>query len=118
MFTAKVEALKDRDVKQASWDEYVKPVRNYVKALIVTNRMPDEEGIDFLVVGDDRTKKLTAWAERVEKRRGKPLNYVIMSEDDFTYRRSVKDRYLAEVMRMDIAEVYDPDKIIKGGKNV
>lgn len=114
MFSARVaDGSKDRDVRRSSWDEYVKPVRNFLRALIVTNRIPGEEGIDLLIVGDDKTKKLTHWAEVVEKKLGKPINYVILSADDYTYRKSVRDRFLTEVMQMDITEIYDPDKLIK-----
>lgn len=112
LFTAKVDNSKDRDVHRASWDEYMRPVRNYLKALVVTNRMPGEEGVDLLIVGDDKTKKLTHWAEVVEKKQGKPINYVIMSEDDYSYRKSVKDRFIVDLMKMDIAEVYDPEKML------
>ncbi len=114
MFSARVaDGGKDRDVKSSSWDEYIKPVRNFLVGLIVTNRIPGEEGIDLLIVGDDKTKKLTHWAEVVEKKLGKPINYVILSADDYTYRKSVRDRFLTEVMQMDITEIYDPQKLIK-----
>ena len=112
LFTVKVDTTKERDVHKAGWDEYVKPVKNYLKAMVVTNRAPGEEGIDLFVIGDDKTKKLTHWAEVVEKRQGKPINYVIMSEDDYSYRKSVKDRFLVDLMKMDIAETYDPDRIL------
>ncbi|MBQ8991969.1 transcriptional regulator [Candidatus Saccharibacteria bacterium] len=112
LFTVKVDTTKERDVHKAGWDEYVKPVKNYLKAMVVTNRAPGEEGIDLFVIGDDKTKKLTHWAEVVEKRQGKPINYVIMSEDDYSYRKSVKDRFLVDLMKMDIVETYDPDRIL------
>ena len=113
MFSRKLDVMTDNEVSQSSWDEYIRPVRNYLKALLVTNRVPGEEGIDMLVIGDDRTKKLTHWAEVVEKKQGRPLNYVILSADDFLYRRSVRDRFIIEVLEMDVSELIDPDKIIK-----
>ena len=114
MFSAKAaESIGAVEVKKASWSDLVKPVKNYLVGLIVTNRVPGEEGIDMLIIGDDKTKKLTHWAEVVEKKKGKPLNYVIMSEDDYTYRKSVRDRFLVELMEMNISEIYDPEKIIK-----
>lgn len=104
----------DKESKRVDvWEEYTKPVKNYLKGLIVTNRIPGQEGIDLLIIGDDKTKKLTHWAEVIEKKMGKPLNYVIMSADDYTYRKSVRDRFLTEVMEMEITKTYDPDKIIK-----
>lgn len=113
MFSTKVDAVKDRDVRRSSWDEYIKPVKHYLRALVVTNRVPGEEGIDLLIIGDDKTKKLTHWAEVVEKKQGKPLNYVIMSKDDFVYRQSVRDRFVSEVMAMDITDTYDPERILE-----
>lgn len=115
LFTINVSNIKESGgiVRKSGWEEYVRPVMNYLKALVVINRLPGQEGIDLLIIGDDRTKKLTHWAEVVEKKQGKPLNYVIMDKDDFIYRRSVKDKYLAEVFKMQISDTYDPDNILK-----
>lgn len=113
LFTQKFDANKDRDIRRSGWDEYTRPVRNYLRALVVTNRLPGQEGIDLLIIGDDKTKKLTRWAELVEKKQGKPLNYVILSSDDYLFRKSVKDRFLMEVMEMEIREIIDPEKIVK-----
>lgn len=105
-------AVETAVVKTNAWEEYVRPVKNYLTCLIVTNRLPGQEGVDLLIVGDDRTKKLTHWAEVVEKKEGKPLNYVIMSRDDFQYRLNVKDRFVSEVLEMSILEKIDPEGIL------
>lgn len=97
-----------------SWDEYIKPVAKYLRAMMLTNRAPGQDGIDLLIIGDDRTKKLTRWAEVVEQKQGKPLDYVILSRDDFLYRKSVKDRFVMDILEMDPAEVFDPEGIIAG----
>ena len=97
-----------------SWDEYIKPVAKYLRAMMLMNRAPGQDGIDLLIIGDDRTKKLTRWAEVVEQKQGKPLDYVILSRDDFLYRKSVKDRFVMDILEMDPAEVFDPDGIIAG----
>ena len=115
LFTTRIVDVKDKNVVQSeSYCELAKTVKNYLDGLIVTNRMPGQEGIDILIIGDDRTKKLSHWAEVVEKKVGKPLNYVILSSDDYTYRKSVRDRFLTELMEMEITEIYDPERIIKG----
>ena len=75
--------------------------------------MPGQDGVDILIIGNDKTKKLTRWAEVVEKKQGKPINYVIMSADDFTYRKSVRDRFIEDIFEMEIVEIIDPEKIIK-----
>ncbi len=103
-----------RTVKRDSiWKEYVRPVSNLISALIVTNRIPGQDGLDLLVIGDNRTHKLTHWAEVVEKRQGKPLNYVIISREDYIYRKSVRDKFLTNnVWSLQVSETYDPDNIL------
>ena len=113
IFSKKVNLRKDRDVKQSSWEEYIKPVKKYVDAILVTNRALGQEGIDLLIIGNDKTKKLTHWAEVVEKKQGKPLNYVILSAEDFAYRKSVRDRFILDILEMQVSEIIDPEKIIK-----
>lgn len=113
IFSTKVDLTRDKDVHESTWEEYIRPVKNYLVGLVVTNRLPGQEGIDLLIIGNDKTKKLTHWAEVIEKKLGKPINYVIMSVDDFTYRRSVKDRFVNEILEMEISEIIDPEKIIK-----
>lgn len=113
MFSKKNDTLYDKDIKTNTWEEYVRPVKNYLKGLVVTNRLPGQDGIDLLIIGNDKTKKLTRWAEVVEKKLGKPINYAILSVDDFSYRKSVSDRFLKEIFEMEISEIIDPERIIK-----
>lgn len=112
IFSKKVSSSRGQEVKVSTWDDYIRPVKHYLKGLIVTNRLPGQDGIDLLIIGNDKTKKLTRWAEVVEKKLGKPINYVIMSTDDFSYRRSVKDRFITEVLEMEILEIIDPENLI------
>ena len=113
IFSRKVNSANHDDIKATTWEEYCRPVKNYLKALIVTNRLPGQDGVDLLIIGNDKTKKLTRWAEVVEKKQGKPINYAIMSLDDFAYRKSVKDRFILDVFEMDISDTYDPQRILK-----
>ena len=113
LFSSRTEVVAEAAVMKPNvWEEYVRSVKNYLACLIVTNRLPGQEGVDLLIVGDDKTKKLTHWAEVVEKKEGKPLNYVIMSRDDFQYRLNVKDRFVSEVLEMSILEKIDPEGIL------
>ena len=114
IFSAKNSSLHDSEGTTSTWEEYIRPVRKYLKGLVVTNRLPGQDGIDLLIIGNDKTKKLTHWAEIVEKKQGKPINYVIMSSDDFSYRKNVKDRFIEDIFEMEITEIIDPEKLIKG----
>lgn len=114
MFSKKISSADDKSIAETTWEEYSRPVKNYLKGLVVTNRLPGQDGVDLLIIGNDKTKKLTRWAEVIEKKLGKPINYVIMSVDDFTYRRNVRDRFIREILEMEITEIIDPEKLIKG----
>ena len=94
------------------WEEYVRPVENLLNALLVTNRLPGQEGLDLLIVGNDYQRKLTRWAELVEKKMGKPLNYAIMTREDYLYRKSVRDKFLADLWTLKISDKYDPERIL------
>ena len=99
--------------QNASWADLVRPVHRYLEALLVTNRVPGEEGIDLLIIGNDSTKKLSHWAEAIEKKKGRPLNYVIFTRDDYLYRKSVRDPFLIDILTMEVSETYDPTSILK-----
>lgn len=114
IFSKRNSASRGQEIKTNTWDDYTRPIKRYLKGLVVTNRLPGQDGIDLLIIGNDKTKKLTRWAEVVEKKLGKPINYVIMAPDDFTYRRNVRDRFLTDVFEMEISEIIDPEQIIKG----
>lgn len=116
MFSKKFDTTREKDVHETTWEEYSRPVKNYLKGLIVTNRLPGQDGVDLLIIGNDRTKKLTRWAEVVEKKQGKPINYVIMSADDFLYRKNVRDNFIMDILDMEISEIIDPEGIIKSSK--
>ncbi len=109
---ARIQAV--RRAPSNNWEEYIRPVAKYLRAMTLLNRIPGQEGVDLLIIGDDRTKKLTGWAELIEKKQGKPLNYVILPRDDFLYRKSVKDRFVMDILEMEKSEVYDPEGIICG----
>ncbi len=113
IFSKKTEITREKDVRENTWEDYCRPVKNYLKGLVVTNRLPGQDGVDLLIIGNDKTKKLTRWAEVIEKKMGKPINYVIMSTDDFIYRKNVRDRFILDVFEMEISEIIDPEKIIK-----
>lgn len=114
MFSKKISSSESKEIRDTTWEDYSRPIKNYLKGLVVTNRLPGQDGVDLLIIGNDRTKKLTRWAEVIEKKLGKPVNYVIMSVDDFTYRKNVHDRFIREIFEMEITEIIDPEKIIKG----
>ena len=82
-----------------------------IKFIIISNRLPGQDGLDMLIIGDDRMRKLTRWAETIEKKQGRPVNYAIMSENDYVYRKSARDKFLLDFWRLEITDTIDPDGI-------
>jgi hypothetical protein len=37
-----------------------------------------------------------------------------MTVEDFSYRKSVHDRFIEDIFEMEISEIIDPEKIVKG----
>ncbi|MBR6811184.1 transcriptional regulator [Candidatus Saccharibacteria bacterium] len=112
IFSSKIESVQDVEVKRNTWDDYRRPVKDLLDAMVVTNRLPGQDGLDLLIVGDDSSHKLARWAELVEKRQGKPINYAIFSKEDYFYRKSMHDRFIADVFKLEITERYDPNGIL------
>lgn len=114
IFSRKVDttAVAEAAASKSVWEEYIRPVENILNALVVTNRLPGQEGLDLLIIGNDYQRKLTRWAEVVEKRQGKPLNYAIMTREDYLYRKAVRDRFLADMWTLKISDKYDPENIL------
>ena len=112
IFSKKIGSVEDVEVVRDVWADYIRPVANLIDAVLVTNRLVGQDGIDLLIIGNDEARKLTRWAEVVEKREGKPLNYVILSKEEYIYRKSVRDRFLRSVMQLQVTERYDPNNIL------
>jgi Fe2+ or Zn2+ uptake regulation protein len=112
MFSSKIDSVQKIEVHRNSWEDMVRPVENILDALLVLNRLPGQDGLDLLIVGDDHSRKLTRWAELVDKKQGKPLNYAIMSREDYLYRKSIRDRFILDVWALKVSEKYDPDGIL------
>ena len=112
MFSSKIDSVQKIEVRRNSWEDMVRPVENILDALLVLNRLPGQEGLDLLIVGDDRSRKLTRWAELVEKKQGKPLNYAIMSREDYLYRKSIRDRFILDIWALKVSDKYDPENIL------
>jgi hypothetical protein len=100
------------------WAELAKPVKSVLDGVILINRAVGENGVELLIVGNDRTKKLSKWASVVEKKQGRPVNYAILSKEDYYYRYSVRDDFLEDIFASDYNIVIDNNVFKKGKRDV
>lgn len=69
--------------------------------------------IDLLLVGDIPKTKLKSVIKKIESIEGREINYTVMSYDEFYYRLSVRDRFIADVLDNRHTVVADVDNILK-----
>ncbi|HMS93352.1 MAG TPA: transcriptional regulator [Candidatus Saccharibacteria bacterium] len=69
--------------------------------------------VDILVAGDVSTARFKKIVKAAETAEGRELNYVTLSYDDFYYRLSVRDRFIAEIITGKCVTLVDEDNILK-----
>ncbi len=57
-----------------------------------------EDNVDILVVGDVVMPELAALIRREESKRGKEVNYTVMSRDEFDFRKKRRDPFLLGIL--------------------
>lgn len=58
----------------------------------------DAEDVDFIVVGDVVIPELALLVRNEEARRGVEINYTVMTEDEFDFRKSRHDPFLEKIL--------------------
>ena len=71
-----------------------------------------ESNIDMLLVGDDKSI-LSSWASEIEKEEGRELNYVVLSMEDFYYRYTTRDTFIAEIFSNEYRVIVDNEELLK-----
>jgi hypothetical protein len=71
-----------------------------IEAALYTGQFTRDEssGIDMLIVGDVNQTKLHKFMAALEEKEKKEIRYVVMTADEFSYRRQVKDRFITTVL--------------------
>lgn len=64
----------------------------------VRNIRESEEGVDLLIVGTVVLPELTLVVKQEEGRRGKEINYTVMTEEEFVFRKKRLDPFITSVI--------------------
>lgn len=70
--------------------------------------------VDVLLVGNLSSAKVRSAMNMIEKLEGREINYTVLSYDDFYYRLSVRDKFIAEVLADKYSVVVDKDNVLTG----
>jgi len=68
--------------------------------------------VDVLLVGNVSPAKVKAAVAMIEKLEGRELNYTVLPYDEFYYRLSVRDKFIAEVLASKHSVVIDKDNVL------
>lgn len=103
-----------QDEAQPTWRQMVlacKELRLAVAAGVLVEG--SASGVDLLLVGSISPAKVKSVIKSIEKQEGRELNYSVMSYDEFYYRYSVRDKFIAEVLSGKHAVLHDSDNVLK-----
>lgn len=91
----------------------LKSLGNVQLALYTGQFTRDERaGVDFVLVGDINQTQLAKYVVELEKKEGKSIRYVVMSDDEFIYRRQINDRFLLTLLDAKKQIVVDKDNLL------
>ena len=73
--------------------------------------------IDLLLAGDMQPAKVKSLIKTIEKAEGREINYSVLTYEDFYYRLSVRDKFVAEIVGGACSVLVDTENILshKGG---
>jgi len=70
--------------------------------------------VDLLVVGNVVLPQLAALVKKAEDAVGREINYTVMSEDEFTFRKRRKDPFVASILeRLGVVLIGDEEELIR-----
>jgi len=68
--------------------------------------------VDILFVGNMAPAKVKVLIKLIEKSEGREINYSVLSYDEFCYRLSSHDRFIAEIINGKHSVIIDKDKVL------
>lgn len=69
--------------------------------------------LDLLLVGNPGPAKLKSFIKALEKQEGRELNYSVMPYDEFYYRLSIRDKFIAQLLANKHTVLRDEENILK-----
>lgn len=85
-----------------------------VDAVVYTGQFTRDEssGIDILVIGDVTQSAMAKFVADLETKEKKELRYTIMPQQEFSYRRQIKDRFITTLLDCKKQVVFDRNSLL------
>lgn len=113
--SAKTETVKTGEETNKAADEWADlKALGRVDAALFTGQFTRDEssGIDFLLVGDVNQTKLNKFINDLESKEGKEIRYTVMNDQEFKYRKQIKDKFLSNVLSAKKQVLVDKDGVL------
>lgn len=114
MFSSEEAVASDTKVSVRSWEKKLTSIGD-VRVVIFAGKLVhgSDSDIDLLIAGDNISPiKLRNSIKSLEKENGSSLTYTSMSFNDFYYRMSVKDKFIADLLGSKHEIVIDQDDML------
>lgn len=108
---------KKSSTASASPGDDLKVLGNVELAILTGQFTRDESsGIDLLVIGNVNENQVAKYVAELESKEGKEIRYVILSLQEYEYRRDIKDRFIISVIESKKQVLIDKNDILKEGE--
>lgn len=86
----------------------------HVDLLVYTGQFTRDEstGVDMLIVGELNRNAVQKYVTELEGKEGKDIRYSVMNRTDFEYRKTIKDRFVTQLMNAKKQVVVDTDNLL------
>lgn len=113
IFGGKIKAVKSAKTAAGPKDPF--KALGHVELALYTGQFTRDEsaGIDMLLVGDINPNALQKYIAELEEKEGKEIRYTAMKLDDFTYRRQIKDRFVAQILQAKKQVLVDEQSLLE-----
>ena len=99
--------------KDNDWSKRLKALGD-VRVALMSGSLVRGSGseVDILLAGDINKTQVKRFMKDLETEEGRTLNYAIMSYEDFYYRLSIKDKFIAAIMGGKMTVLQDTEGVL------
>jgi len=95
------------------WSKRLKPLGDVRLALLSGKLVRGSKSdVDVILVGNVNKTQAKRFVKELEEEEGSPLNYTVMTYEDFYYRLSIKDRFISTIVNGKCTLLQDTEGIL------
>lgn len=108
------QSLAATDSKDNKWHSHLEQVPGLRVAVAAGALVPGSASkVDLMLVGSVESANIDKLVAAVEKKVARPVTYAVLTQDEFYYRLSVRDKFVREILKGKHVVVVDTDDILK-----